>query len=158
MLEIVHEPRGATYEALIRFALSLRGTFSLVTRGKPLGANAEHDHVLDRLRPFLIEEMKVKKWPGTRIHGGTAVLHRYRGEPAALTVLVDTVGGLYDWVQVRRPEDLAFYDTEGRCWLETTTHEGDAFIHDELIDVTRLQKAVPQLTLRSFPPRKRPAR
>jgi hypothetical protein len=151
MLKIVDEPRGATYEALIRFALSLRGTFSLVTRGKPMGANAEHDHVLERLHPFLIDERKVKKWPGNRIRGGTAVLHRYRSEQAALTVLVDAVSGLYDWVQVRRPEDLAFYDTEGRCWLETTTHEGYAFIHDELIDVARLHKAVPQLTLRLYP-------
>jgi hypothetical protein len=155
MLKIVEEPRGATYEALIRFALSLRGTFSLVTRGKPMGANAEHDQVLGLLHPFLIEETKVKTWPGNKIGRGTAVLRSYRAEQAAHTVLVEAVGGLFDWVQARRPEDLAFYDTKGRCWLETTTHEGDAFIHDELVvDVSRLQKAVPQLTLRPYPPRK----
>ena len=151
MLTIVGEPRGPTYEALIKFALSLRGTFSLVTRGKPMGANAEHDQVLGCLHPLLIEEKKVKEWPGNRIGRGTAMLRRYRSEQAALAVLAGAVVGLYGWVQASRPEDLAFYDAKGRCWFETTTHEEEAYVHDDLVDVASLQKAVPQLVLRPYP-------
>lgn len=148
MLMIVGEPKGTTYEALIRFAFSLGGTFSLVTRGKPLGANEEHDHVLDRLRPFLIVEAKVKVWPGNRAGRGMAILHSYRCERGALAVLVDAVGGLFGWVQASRPEDLAFYDAKGRCWFQTTTHEGEAFVHDDVVEIAALRKAVPQLILK----------
>jgi hypothetical protein len=148
---IVSEPKGESYDALVKFALSLGGTFSLVTRRKPLGANADHDDVLERLRPFLIEEKKVKSWPGGRSGRGLATLRRYRCDRAARAVLVEAVVGLYGWVQPSRPEDLAFYDTRGRCWLETTTHEGEAYVHDDLVAGTSLQRAVPQLALRRHP-------
>lgn len=151
MLMIVREPEGETYDALVKFALSLGGTFSLVTRRKPLGANAEHDDVLERLRPFLIDEEKVKAWPGGRSGRGLATLRRYRCDRSARDVLVEAVVGLYGWVQSRRPEDLAFYDANGRCWFESTTHESEAFIHDDLVDVAALKRAAPQLVLRPHP-------
>src|SRR5262245_53963253 len=106
------------YRGLLRFALTHSATFSLVTR-HDLKTNSAHDRCLDDLRPFLLDEREVSEWPGTQIDG-TATLRRYKAVPAALEALYGAVKGLYRWVQPARPEDLAFYDAQGRCWLEST--------------------------------------
>lgn len=35
---------------------------------------------------------------------------------------------LYDWVLPALPEDLAFYDTDGKCFFGSTAHERAAML------------------------------
>ncbi len=148
MLTFYAEPMREAYRGLLRFALEISATFSLVTR-HDMKANRDHERCLDDLRPFLLEERKVKEWPGTRIHG-TATLRLYKADSEALETLYGAVRGLYRWVQPTRPEDLAFYDSRGRCWLETTAHEHTGFVDDSLIDPKRLTMSAPGIDLRPY--------
>jgi hypothetical protein len=142
------EPMREAYRGLLQFALTHSATFSLVTR-HDMKTRQSHDQCLNQLRPLLLDEQDVREWPGTRIDG-TATLRRYKADLLALEPLCGAVKGLYRWVQPDHPEDLAFYDSQGRCWLETTAHEHLAFVDDTLVDVKGLVKAAPGIDLRAY--------
>jgi len=148
MLTFHAEPMREAYRGLPQFALTSSAAFSLVTR-HDMKTRQSHDQCLDQLRPFLLDERDVREWPGTRIDG-TATMRRYKADPAALEPLYGAVKGVYRWVQPDHPEDLAFYDSERRCWLETTAHEHMAFVDERLVDVEGLVETVPGIDLRSF--------
>lgn len=144
--DIVTEPTGETYRALLAFAAEVSGSFSLVWRHQlsfdPSVA------VLERvLRPFLIEETESSEWPGTRLIGHSATVRTYRLSPDSARALA-TAGGLFGWRSPARPEDLAFYAPDGRCWLGSIAHEGEAFVALDANDLAALRAAVPELQLR----------
>jgi hypothetical protein len=148
MLTFHAEPMREAYRGLLQFALASSATFSLVTQ-HDMKANRDHDRCLDDLRSFLLEEREVSAWPGTQIDG-TATLRRFEASPDALETLFSAVRGLYGWVQPSRPEDLAFYDSQGRCWLESTAHEHMGFVDDALVDVKSLSRMAPGIDLRPY--------
>jgi hypothetical protein len=140
------EPMHDAYRGLLRFALEHSASFSLVTR-HDMKSKDSHNRCLDALRVFLLDEREVSEWPGTRITG-LATLRRYKADSAAFETLFQEVRGLYGWVQRNHPEDLAFYDPKGRCWLQTTAHESMAFVDETLVDVNVLRRMAPGLDLR----------
>jgi hypothetical protein len=139
------EPMREAYRGLLRFALMQSAAFSLVTR-RDLKAGDSHNRCLDELRPFLLDE---------RVVDGVATLRRYRADPGAIETLFGAVRGLYGWVQPKHPEDLAFYDSEGRCWLETVAHEHMGFVNETIVDVNSLVRMAPGLDLRPYQDRVR---
>jgi len=141
------EPMNEAYRGLLQFALAHSATFTLVTR-HDLKTRKSHNQCLENLQPFLLEEREVCEWPGTRLINGTATLRRYKAVPDAFEPLYGAGKGLYQWVQPDLPEDLAFYDSQGRCWLESTAHEKMAFVDDRLIHLKSLSRTAPGVDLR----------
>jgi hypothetical protein len=145
-LDIITEPVGRTYRALLAFAERCSGSFSLVWRHQlSFDASAA---VLERvLRPFLIDETETSEWPGTRLIGHSAILRTYRLSADSARALA-TAEGLFAWQSPARPEDLAFYAPDGRCWLGSIAHERDAFVALNEDDLAALRAAAPDLELR----------
>jgi hypothetical protein len=145
-LDIITEPVGPTYRALLAFAERCSGSFSLVWRDQ-LSFDASAAVLEGVLRPFLIEETETSDWPGTRLIGHSATVRRYRLSPDSARALA-TADALFAWQWPARPEDLAFYTPDGRCWLGSTAHERDAFVALDEDDLAALRAAAPELELR----------
>jgi hypothetical protein len=142
-LDIIAEPVGQTYRALLAFAQRWSGSFSLVWRHQ-LSFDASAVSVEETLRPFLISESQTSEWPGTKLIGHLATVRTYRFSPASARELA-IADGLFAWQSPARPEDLAFYTSDGRCWFGSVAHERDAFVALEPSDLAALRAAVPEL-------------
>lgn len=139
------EPVDDVYRTLLAFAETHSERFSL-TWQRQLAFDAAAASIEVELKPFLIEEVETSAWPGTELLGPTAVVRTYRVLPKSIEVLVGA-GGLYAWQSPQRPEDLAFYTADGRCWLGSTAHERDGFVILDSSGLTDLRAAVPGLEL-----------
>lgn len=144
--DIITEPAGKTYRALLAFAAGFSRSFSLVWRHQ-LSFDTSAVVLEGVLRPFLIEETESSEWPGTKLIGHSATVRTYRLSPDSARALA-TAGGLFGWQSPARPEDLAFYAPDGRCWLGSIAHERDAFVALDANDLAALRAAVPELELR----------
>ena len=145
--DIATEPVGLTYRALLGFAQRCAGTFSLVWRHQLL-FDASATDVERALRPFLAEEIETSEWPGTTLIGHSATLRKYRLSPDSARELT-SAGGQFAWQSPARPEDLAFYARDGRCWLASIAHEREAFVIVEPDELAALRAAVPALELKA---------
>lgn len=146
MVTIVDEPAGEIYQELLDYALRARSQFSLVWREQLTFEKSAHV-IAHRLGPDLVCEARTDTWPGTQLLGHLAIVRTYRLSPNALAVLTEAAG-LYDWQAPSRPEDLAFYTSDGRPWLGSIAHERAAFVYPSAIDVGELMSQVPGLKLK----------
>lgn len=144
--DIITEPAGATYRQLVAFAEAFSGSFSLVWR-QQLSFDASAAVLKDALRPFLIHQTRSSAWPGTTLIGHSAMVRTYRWSPDSARTLA-AADRLFAWHAPARPEDLAFYAPDGRCWLGSIAHERQAFVTLEANDLAKLRLAVPALELR----------
>jgi hypothetical protein len=144
---IAAEPAGLTYRALRACAQPCCGTFSLVWRHQ-LSFDASAADVARALRPFPAEEIETSEWPGTQLIGHSATLRKYRLSPDSVRELT-RAGGLFGWQSPARPEDLAFYARDGRCWLASIAHEREAFVVVEPDELAALRAAAPTLELKA---------
>ena len=152
MITLVDEPAGQVYERLLDYALRARSQFSLVWREQLTFEKSAHA-IAHRLGPDLVSEAKTDTWPGTQLLGHLATVRTYRLSANALAVLREAAG-LYDWRAPSRPEDLAFYTSDGRPWLGSIAHERAAFVYSTAIDVGELMSQVPGLKLKEDPPKR----
>ena len=144
--DILSEPSGPVYGALLAFAEQRSSLFSLVWR-RQLAFDASADALAASLRPHLDNERETSEWPGTELLGHTAIVRRYRFSPESTRVLA-SAERLYAWLAPDRPEDLAFYTNEGRCWLGSIAHERDAYVDLDPAELELLRAAVPGLDIR----------
>ena len=124
-LDILREPSGAAYAALLSLAAERCTTFSLVWPDR-LAGSVGADTVAVSLSPYLVREARVMQWPGTQLLDDTARVRHYALSPDSLHVL-RSAPGLYAWQGPGRPEDLAFYTVDGTVWLGSVAHEADAW-------------------------------
>jgi hypothetical protein len=146
MIELVSEPAGSVYEALIALAVNECSTFTLVEQPGLRFADAAIRLNLD-LAQHLVSELSATAWPGTQLGGGKAVVRRYRLNQDSQRLLL-AVPSLYAWQSPDYPEDLAFYAADGSVWLGSVAHERLGFF--EIVPHTRaeLQLLVPGLHVR----------
>ena len=124
---LCQEPRGEDYRRLLAHSVGRCWEAQLVIRyGTEFGRNGVS--ILERLSPWLIGQARVSEWFGTKLQGGTAELVRYRMCLELAVVLAESAGGLYEWMQPDRPEDLALLWREGAPWLVSTAHERNAYL------------------------------
>ena len=121
------EPRGDDYRLLVAYAAHLCHETQFIVRDS-IDCSASAVAVLASLEPWLLQQTRVSEWAGTRLHGGSALLFRYRNCAETVAILGSAVGRLYDWVQPDRPEDLALMFPDGTAWLTTIAHERDAYL------------------------------
>ena len=100
------------------------------------------------LQPFLIREEYTDEWPGTKLLRSKAKVRHYRLTDESLPILAEAPS-LYAWLAPNLPEDLAFYATDGRCWLLSSAHEKDSAFVDDSVSIKELQASVPGLDLKS---------
>jgi hypothetical protein len=125
--DLIQEPRGADYAALLQIGLNSCDRFSLVMRAE-VRASDEALAVLQHLRFAMIGEYSVSEWPGTTLRSGEATLYQFAFSRAAAFVLSENVDGLYDWAQPSRLEDLTLFRHTGEPWLVSIAHERDGYM------------------------------
>lgn len=152
VVTLIDEPVGKIYQELLDYALRTRSQFSLVWRDQLEFEQSAHA-IARRLRTDLVSEARTDAWPGTQLLGHLATVRTYRLSPNGLAVLRQTAG-LSDWHAPSRPEDLAFYASDGRPWLGSIAHEKQAFVYPSAIDVGQLKAEVPGLKLREDLPKR----
>lgn len=113
---ITVEPRGSTYEKLLRLASRWCTLGLLVVRDRLRLDDKAHE-ILAQLEPFLVRKESATGWPGTVLLSGSASVWTFHLEPSVLSVLLDAAEGLYDWQQPQLPEDLGLLRAEDHPWL-----------------------------------------
>ena len=145
MINIVREPKGRTYRALLRLALVRASHFALVWRTQ-LAFDGHSSAFATALQPFLADESVTSNWPGTELIGSTALVRRYVLDERSVRHL-EHPGRLYAWRSPSLPEDLAFYTSTGQCWLASISHERDAWLYEAPDVLPALLQAVPGLAV-----------
>ena len=145
MLDILKEPQGETYLALLRFAASHCDRFSLVWRNQ-LKFDQSAQQVAVDLEPWLISEANTKSWPGTQ--GPRSLVRHYRVVSQSVKIL-QIADGLYFWLAPALPEDLAFYSSAGVPWLGTVSHENMAWFQDGTLSADEVRRSVPRIAIRA---------
>jgi hypothetical protein len=149
MIQIVREPRGRIYRALLAHAIGRTSHFSLVWR-QQLTFHPTADQYEAALRPFLCEETLTDRWPGTQLLDSLAAVRRYLITADSIRML-EPPGRLFAWLAPSLPEDLAFYLPSGSCWLGSISHERDAWLNEPAEFVPALLQAIPGLSIRLAP-------
>lgn len=96
---------------------------------------------LERLRPWLREQVKTSTWPGVQMHPRVPdpdlpTVHRYHLTPEFAPKFCSLGGALQDWISPHLPEDLhvlrpddsvlfASVATEQDCWFSLRPDEQD---------------------------------
>jgi hypothetical protein len=142
---IVEEPRREGYRSLVRFLRGKCDNAILVVRDLGTMGAAARD-ILKRLSPVLVDRADSDHWPGTKLVGHAARVHRYTLNEACIEVIRSTVEGLYEWVSPERPEDLCLLRGEVAC-LTTITHERTAYLDLTPAECEELRAASPHLRL-----------
>jgi hypothetical protein len=137
------EPRGDAYKDLLRAALSTSNSGFLVVRDTNELA-VSGIAILNGLRPFIIEERRGSRWPGTVLLEADATIYRFYLNADSLGRLERSADGLYDWLQPDRPEDLGFLRPNNTPWLFTSAHEPEGFIVAPEHEIEWLRRELPE--------------
>src|SRR5580658_1235380 len=62
--------------------------------------------ILKKLEPYLTEKKVTPKWPGTKLSGGTGLVHKYKLEQSFVDEISKINDRLYGWLQPNFPEDI----------------------------------------------------
>jgi hypothetical protein len=119
---------GDGYASLLKGAIATFARFSLVWRDQLAFAKSAKQ-VRKDLKPLEISMRRTNKWPGTEILDSQADFVIYQFGAGADEVL-SRPKSLFNWLAPAYPEDLAFYDDDGRCCFLSITHEKEAWVLD----------------------------
>lgn len=123
-------PKDKVYRELMDLAFEICDEFVLVVRND-MDINANVNHVLEKLEPYLTEIKEQFEWPGTRYYGEKpAQVYYYNTNKYAKEILKQVSNSLHDWVQPSLPEDLSFIKNH-QPWLINTSHEYESYIVTE---------------------------
>ena len=143
VFNIIHEPTGPLYCALLDLLASRAETFSVVWRGQ-LDFSKNANRLTQDMKPYLEQEHMTNRWPGTILMGHKATVRKYRITPESLEFLKATKR-LYAWLAPDFPEDLAFYDSNNNCIFGSISHEKDAFVSGTVFSKELLTNGAPGL-------------
>jgi len=137
------EPCGEQYRVGLRAMLTISDVAQLIVVDQHSLMPKVHAF-LDRLRPWLVDEVLVSSWPGTLLGGPQALRYRYRVDVAFTEILVAAADGLYGWRHRDLPEDPALFRGDGSLVMGVIAHERDAWVTvtpDELDTVSAVAPA-----------------
>ncbi len=134
------EPSGHIYDALIDFCCSAASRMMFIVRD-PDQSIAQK---LANFRTDLINEERVRAWPGTILLDGDAAAFWYTVTPRLQQALKAQATRLFDWVEYM-PEDPCFFRSDGQVLLVTTSHERDAYLMLTGEELAMLQQTFPSL-------------
>jgi hypothetical protein len=103
---------------------------------------------LDSLKPFLIDIVETREWPGTVLADEyTGLLHRYHARPDSLRILINLADRLYAWSAPGLPDDLCFYRANAAAVLTSTAHERESDVRLSSDEYSELRNRIPGLVL-----------
>ncbi|MDA1324473.1 MAG: hypothetical protein O3C34_06990 [Proteobacteria bacterium] len=145
MYDLIEEPRGKIYQALLMYAQK-KCPYFLLVEPPGAGVDSEGTAVLLSLVQFLVEEKATKEWPGT-IHLGNreATAFTFNFTPESLGLLLDATNGLYEWRLPSRPENLSLLRPDRSPWLTSIAHETDAYFKISEKEKSELVSEIPDL-------------
>ena len=108
------------YQSLLDSAVREFDSFSLVWRDE-LRYDEHAAELEQKLQPYLIEETRVDRWPGTQLFDVLATVRYYRVTDSSIEVL-RWADDFRSWQSPRAPEDLAFY-WQGTAKYWSVAHE-----------------------------------
>lgn len=146
-IDILREPRGPDYRALLRFMTPRARSFSLVWRHQ-LRHGPSADAIHARMEPDLLNVVETAAWPGTVLYGGELALVRFYRVTAETMAVLAEASGLYSWRVPERPEDLAFYGEGDQVLLGSIAHERDAWFEAGMIAEADVRASLPTLAIR----------
>jgi hypothetical protein len=146
--DIVEEPRGAVYLALLEAMSPIARRASLIIAERDKLTN-EGRAVLEALPEDGLERRIVNAWPGTQLDGGSAQLLVFSFQLAKL-LLQSAAGGLYDWVVPNRPEDLALYRGNSEVCLLSCAHEQFAELFLSIDEMEALRSRCPTIRCKAM--------
>lgn len=136
----------ANYQALLKWSLEKCAKFSLVWRAS-LPFNKKAINIERKLKPYFITEIKANEWPGTKIYGpANNIVRFYKLTPDSIEIL-KVAGGIYSWIAPAFPEDLAFYNSEGRPWFASVAHEKMSFFPDPIFSQKEIIKNIGRIKI-----------
>lgn len=131
---LLDEPVGDEYRALLAGALSHCDTIVLLARDKNLSAGAEA--VMQQLEHFR---------KGAAQSGAMGWVHRFQLNKGSLEVLTAAAHGLYDWRPPTLLEDLCLFRTDGSPWLVSIAAERLGYVELTPFEKLLLGRAAPGL-------------
>ena len=147
LYRIVDEPTGDTYRQLVDYVGEKAATLSLVLVGSGKKSQ-EARRTLESLRPFLINIVETREWPGTVLEDEyTGLLHRFYVRPESLRILIKVADRLYAWSAPSLPDDLCFYRADAAAVLTSTAHEREGDVRLSSDEYNELCNRIPGLVL-----------
>ena len=152
VFDIVAEPRGHLYRALIKWCASRCAAALVVVRDCAALSERAQD-VLCQLDPALATIEIAQQWPGTTLLSSRdrAAVYRYELTAPIVEVLAAAVDGLYEWKAPDRPDDLCLLRNGGAAMLTTIAHERDAYLNLTPDEATALPQALASLRVTRRP-------
>jgi len=138
-------PVANAYTDLVRFGCVFGSHALLVVRDPDIDPGSSIADILVALLPFIENSARAEEWPGTRLFGHDAMLHRYRTSPEFADALLTLRPSLLSWLHPDAPEDLCFLRIDGRPLLVTVSHESDAYMLLDREEVSEIQNRYPTL-------------
>lgn len=117
--------------------------FSLVLRDK-VELSRKGISFLEELQPYFVEARRSSSWPGTELINGEATIQTYKVCKETVA-LIKTVGNLFNFVSPEYPEDVCFYESDGKPWLITIAHENDLYFSVGPKDLEILEERFPKM-------------
>lgn len=145
-IDILREPRGTEYRALLSLVASKATSFSLVWQHQFEFAPAA-EILRERLSPYLLRTEDVSEWPGTKLFTTMAMIRFYATAGPAMSILAEA-GSLYAWEAPERPEDLAFYGPGDEVLFGSIAHEADSWFEEGAFTAEEVRAAVPAIEIR----------
>lgn len=134
---------GALYRSFLLYSRTIAHSICMIV---PDGTQSnEIVSVLARLRPWLLSQVEVREWPGTRIEDPAETAVRYAYELSE--EVVGLVGGfadqVYAWQSPGLPEDPHIVRADGSLWFGSTTTEGWSWLEPRPDELENLLLAAP---------------
>ena len=102
----------------------------------------EKDELLEQLSSFIVEQIKVQEWPGTKILNSWATMYTFRLTQQSIFVLLKFLKSLF---QCHCFEDFVLYHKSGLPFLTTIFHEEIAFLDIDETTIKQIFKQIPIL-------------
>jgi hypothetical protein len=129
--DVIDEPTGPEYDALLESALTQCSTVVLTVR--PNGEEPRARAVVDELGPHRLQD------------GATGPVFRYRLSRDTVAILKRSARGLYEWRHPGLPENLCLLRADGTPWLVSIAAERLGYLELTPFEKLLLGRAAPGL-------------
>lgn len=124
--------KGNKYKNLINQVSESAVTFSFVTR-EDIGISDNSIRIIERLTDYLVNSYPTNAWLTNEVIDSPIIGHIYfyKLNSETKNILLEVSNSLFEWgddALSDLPEDIAFYDKEGKPLLYVNGHENYAVI------------------------------
>jgi len=139
-----NEPTPGAFCDILDFAVTKCVEALLVIQ--PLSRmSPKGESVLKMFEPFMVEKTVSSKWPGSKLSGPNALVHRYRFDQEFSDLMQKLNDRLYSWLQPNFPENFCLLKEKKTPWFISLTHEKDSYFSLEEAEKNELVQKIPEV-------------